>query len=117
MLLMHVSRDVPTVATLELTTTVGRENEQNVEEGNVSDFIWAVRLGKVHKGILLTDWSLDPYTHRATFGVDSDGQHVDVAAVVAGHGREEFRVAEDDELNEAIVLDASDWEQTEEKQG
>lgn len=105
-----VSSDVPTIATAELTGGVGRERAQGVEEGKASDFVWAVRLAKVHKGILMTDWSIDPYTHKATFGVTSDGQEVDVTAVVTGNGLQGFKVIEDDKLNEAIVVDASDWE-------
>ncbi|KAK4041912.1 hypothetical protein C8A01DRAFT_14397 [Parachaetomium inaequale] len=111
-----VSSDVPTIATLELTGEVGRENARGVEEGQTSSFVWAVRLAKVHKGILSTDWSIDPYTHKATFGADSEGQQVDVAAVVTGHGLQGFKVVEDEELDEAIVLDASDWEEAGEEQ-
>lgn len=110
-----VSSDVPTIATLGLTGEVGRKNSQDVGEGKTSDFIWAVRLAKVHKGILMTDWSIDPYTHRATFGVDSDGQQVDVAAVVTGNGLQGFTIIEDEELIEALVLDVSNWEQPEEQ--
>lgn len=52
----------------------------------------------------MTDWSIDPYTHRATFNMDSS-QQVDVGAVVKDEGLGSFQVVEDDHLGEAIVLD------------
>jgi hypothetical protein len=68
----------------------------------MSDFVWAVRLAKVSKGLLMTDWSLEPYTKGATFGAGED--EVDVARTVAGEGLNKFQVIEDEELGEAIVL-------------
>ncbi|KAI1823013.1 hypothetical protein F4861DRAFT_540411 [Xylaria intraflava] len=108
--------EVPGMATLHLTKEIGREKAQGVEEGRTTDFIWAVRLAKVHKGILMTDWSIDPYTRRATFGADPDDKEVDVAAIVSGNSRQGFKVIEDEELNEAIVVDEGDWEQQDEEQ-
>lgn len=52
----------------------------------------------------MTDWSIDPYTRRATFNMDS-GQQVDVGTVVKDEGLGPFQVVEDDDIGEAIVLD------------
>jgi hypothetical protein len=100
---------VLTVATGEATNenTLGRV--EKIEEGKISDFIWAIRLAKIHKGVLMTDWSIDPYTHRATFDMGS-GQRVDIGAVVQKEGLDSFQVVEDDDLGEAIVLDAEQWD-------
>ncbi|ETS83533.1 hypothetical protein PFICI_05409 [Pestalotiopsis fici W106-1] len=99
---------VPGVATGQATTENGVDRTENTKEDEVSDFIWAIRLAKVHKGILMTDWSLDPYTHRATFEVGG-GKQIDVAAILKREGLSSFQVIEDDELQEAVVLDAGDW--------
>lgn len=69
--------------------------------------MWAIRLAKVHKGILMTDWSTGPYTRRATFSLGG-GDKVDVGAVVKSEGMEDFWVVDDDELGESIVIGSDD---------
>ncbi|KAL9487876.1 hypothetical protein ACSS6W_000153 [Trichoderma asperelloides] len=96
--------DLSTAATSEVTNTNNVAWENNTKEGQLSDFVWAIRLAKVHKGFLMTDWSVDTCTHRATFHMES-GQEVDVGAVVKNEGLDSFQVVEDDDLGEAIVLD------------
>ncbi|PNP43615.1 hypothetical protein TGAMA5MH_04587 [Trichoderma gamsii] len=100
--------DIPNAAAGEVTSETKVACEDETKQGQVSDFIWAVRLAKIYKGILMTDWSIDPYTHRATFNTESK-QHVDVVAIVRNERLESFLVVEDDDLNEAIVLDANQW--------
>lgn len=51
----------------------------------------------------MTDWSLDPYTKRATFGTAEED--VNVATAVSGEGLDKFLVIEDDGLGEAFVVD------------
>lgn len=100
--------DMPGVVKAEATGNIDRSNPRNMKEGRVSDFIWAIRLAKVHKGLLMTDWSIDPYTHRATFSL-GESEEVDVGAVVKDQGLDDFKVIDDDKLGEAVVLDAEHW--------
>ncbi|RDA92663.1 hypothetical protein CP533_3732 [Ophiocordyceps camponoti-saundersi (nom. inval.)] len=101
---------VPAVATAEATAQYSNEAPRETEEGNMSDFIWAVRLAKVHKGVLMTDWSLDPFTHRATFGV-GDEDEVDLGLVIKDEGLENFKVIDDEEAGEAVVMDDVYWKE------
>ncbi|RTE75262.1 hypothetical protein BHE90_010299 [Fusarium euwallaceae] len=82
---------------------VGRTRVRRYGGDGMSDFVWAVRLAKIHKGWLMKDWSLDPHTSRATFGAGDE--EVDVCRTVAGEGLETFHVVEDEELDEALVID------------
>lgn len=94
---------------MEATGGVRYGHTQNAE-GEVSDFVWAVRLAKVHKGILMSDWSVDPYTHKATFSVE-EGEEVDVGKVVRSEGLgAEAKIFEDEELEEAVVIDEDNWD-------
>ncbi|EHK42493.1 hypothetical protein TRIATDRAFT_319911 [Trichoderma atroviride IMI 206040] len=104
--------DILNAATGDVTSDTTVAHEDDINEGQVSDFVWAIRLAKIHKGILMTDWSIDPYTRRATFSAENN-QHVDVGAVVENEGLESFQVVEDDDLGEAIVLDEDQWTMTE----
>ncbi|RAO73557.1 uncharacterized protein BHQ10_009569 [Talaromyces amestolkiae] len=101
--------DFPTVATVTATANVVLENLQKTEGTYVSEFIWAVRLAKVHKGLLMTDWSIEPYTTKATFTTDNPGV-VNVAGVLEAEGLEKFHVVNDEELNEAFVVGSGDWD-------
>ena len=71
-----------------------------------SDFIWAIRLAKVKKGLLMRDWSLEPYTKLATFGAGEE--EVDIARTVVAEGIDNFLVIEDEDLDEAFVVKGSE---------
>jgi hypothetical protein len=78
------------------------ESSRVVESTHTDDFVWAVRLAKIQKGVLQKDWSVSMYTKRATFGVEED--EVDVAAVLQNGGLSNFTVIEDGVLDQAFVI-------------
>lgn len=53
----------------------------------------------------MNNWSLGPYTDRATFTAD---ERVDVRAMVEGEGLDGFVLVEDQLLNETIVIEIHD---------
>jgi hypothetical protein len=67
-----------------------RESSRVIEGTHTNDFVWAVRLAKIHKGIFHKDWSVSTYTKRATFG--------------AGEDEIDFTVVEDRALDQAFVI-------------
>ncbi|KAM0240020.1 hypothetical protein ACHAPO_003000 [Fusarium lateritium] len=93
---------VPALASLTATTNINRASLQNSSGSYTQDFIWAIRLAKVHKGLLMRDWSVAAYTKRATFR-DGEGD-ADVENALKGEGLEEFQIVDDNDLDEAIVL-------------
>jgi len=78
------------------------ESSRVIEGTHTNDFVWAVRLAKIHKGVLHRDWSVYTYTKRATFGAGQD--EVDVAEVLSNEGFANFTVVEDGALHEAFVI-------------
>lgn len=84
------------------TTTFKRSTSKSASGNYTKDFIWAIRLAKVHKGLLMRDWSIAAHTRRATFG-DKEGD-ADIESALQGEGLEEFHIIDDDDLDEAIVL-------------
>jgi hypothetical protein len=91
------------LATMRATTNMYLAESQGSSGDHVEDFIWAVRLAKVHKGLLMRDWSISAYTKKATFrGGDSD---VDIEGVLRNEEVDKFQVVDDTDLGEAIVLD------------
>ncbi|WKT40442.1 hypothetical protein QSH57_005248 [Fusarium oxysporum f. sp. vasinfectum] len=96
--------ELPLVATMRATATNKRIASQRVSGEHPGDFIWAIRLAKIHKGLLMKDWSVDPYTKRATFAGDDDSE-LNVESVLRDEGLEGFTIVEDDKLDEVVILD------------
>ncbi|SCV58183.1 uncharacterized protein FFB14_15491 [Fusarium fujikuroi] len=95
--------DLPLVATMRATATNKRIASQRASGEHPGDFVWAIRLAKIHKGLLAKDWSVDPYTKRATFAA-GDENELNVQSVLRDEGSEGFTVVEDDKLDEVLVL-------------
>lgn len=101
---LNVLRDVPTIAGANAGLNHSSSNSTTIGGQHTTEFVWAVRLAKVHKGVLSTDWSVETFTEKATFS--SGDEDVDVADVVHKEGipLEDFQVVEDEELDCAFVL-------------
>ncbi|PTD02645.1 hypothetical protein FCULG_00009260 [Fusarium culmorum] len=90
------------LASLIATTNHKRSTSKTASGNYTRDFIWAIRLAKVHKGLLMRDWSVAAHTRRATFG-DKEGD-ADIESALKGEGLEEFQIIDDNALDEVIVL-------------
>ncbi|EKJ72422.1 hypothetical protein FPSE_07446 [Fusarium pseudograminearum CS3096] len=90
------------LASLTATTNIKRATSKSASGNYTRDFIWAIRLAKVHKGLLVRDWSVAAYTRRATFD-DKEGD-ADVESALQSEGMDEFQIIDDNDLDEAIVL-------------
>ncbi|GKU07319.1 hypothetical protein FLAG1_10222 [Fusarium langsethiae] len=95
--------EVPGVAGLTATTTINCATSQSSSGNYTRDFIWAIRVAKVHQGLLMRDWSVAAYTKQATFR--DEEEDADVESALQGEGLEKFQIVDDDDLDEAIVLD------------
>ena len=93
---------IATIADARIGFENVRESSRAIGGTHTDDFVWAVRLARIHKGILHRDWSVSTYTKRATFNAEED--EVDVAAVLSNEGVVNFTVVEDSDLNEAFVI-------------
>ena len=93
---------MPTIAGANADINIARARSMKMEGVHATDFIWAVRLAKVHKSLLSTDWSIETYSRRAIF--NSGGEEVDVTDIVAKEGLEGFTVIEDKGLDQAFVI-------------
>lgn len=97
-------RDLPLVATIRATATTHRIASQKTSGEHPGDFVWAIRVAKISRGFLMKDWTIAPYSTRATWSTTVEDE-VDVEAVLRGEGLEGFQVVEDEELDEAVVFD------------
>lgn len=73
-----------------------------IEGTHTDDFVWAIRLARIHKGVLHRDWSVSTHSKKATFAAEED--EVDVAAVLRDEGFANFTVVEDEALDQAFVI-------------
>lgn len=83
---------------------MARQEAEGLHGKHPGDFVWAVRLAKVHKGFLMTDWSIDAYTKRAT--MDTGGESsVDLEGVLKEEGMDNFTIIYDEQQDEAFVIE------------
>lgn len=69
--------DMPAIAEAGLTLSSSTEKELSTSVENQSDFIWAVRLTKISKGVLDSTWMPETYTKGTTFGAEEAKINVD----------------------------------------
>ncbi|KAG5654842.1 hypothetical protein KAF25_009219 [Fusarium avenaceum] len=96
--------DLPLVATIAATATTHRIASQKTSGEHPGDFVWAIRVAKISRGFLMKDWTIAPYSTRATWSTAAEDE-VDVESVLRGEGLEGFQVVEDEEADEAVVFD------------
>ncbi|KAK1636102.1 hypothetical protein BDP81DRAFT_450045 [Colletotrichum phormii] len=97
-----VEAELPAIASIRAEPNVARSKDMTTAAEKQSDFVWAIRLAKVRKGILMKDWSVGPYTNKATFNDRED--EVDVEQIVSAEGVTPTRVLEDAVHDEAFVI-------------
>ncbi|KAK1547185.1 hypothetical protein CPAR01_01152 [Colletotrichum paranaense] len=68
----HETKDLPLIASVQAEPNVTRSKDTTMAAEKQSDFIWAIRIAKVHKGMLVKDWSVETYTKKATLGIHKD---------------------------------------------
>lgn len=72
------------VAEASLDVNVNRETIQATAAAKRSDFVWAIRVAKISKGVLDGEWSHATFAKGASFGLNHDedqgGQLVDALA-------------------------------------
>lgn len=61
--------EVPGVVTGKLEATRSTNSKVSHSVDGASDFVWAIRLAKISKGILDTTWTPETYSRGATFGM------------------------------------------------
>ncbi|KAJ4982641.1 hypothetical protein SVAN01_11865 [Stagonosporopsis vannaccii] len=98
----NVTLAVPEVANIDAHVNSETSSTQSMAKSGMSDFVWAIRLAKVSGGVLIKNWSLKPYTDRATF---TDDENVDVRDMIKGEGLEKFALVQDQGRDEIIVLE------------
>ncbi|KAK9853516.1 hypothetical protein MYU51_006701 [Penicillium brevicompactum] len=74
--------DVPILAEAGIKLELQRERGISSTTKMTSDFVWAIRLAKISKGILDRTWSHVTYSSGATFGLDDDGSKEEAHQIV-----------------------------------
>ncbi|KAK2757464.1 hypothetical protein CKAH01_05721 [Colletotrichum kahawae] len=97
-----VGADLAGITSADIGTNNSREGETTIRAAQQSDFVWTVRLAKIYKGFLRTDWLIGLYIKKATF--EDAGGKVDMESIVSAEGEKMFHVLEDDQLDEAFVI-------------
>jgi len=94
--------EFPGVAELSLDASLTHETGTSSAAERRSDFVWAVRLAKIKKGILDGEWSHTTFAKGASFGIgeeEGDGENLVKALEEEGlTGIKEADVGQDDDV-------------------
>lgn len=65
-------RGIAGIAEASLDANVNRETGTSTAAARRSDFVWAIRVAKVSKGVLDGEWSHTTFAKGASFGLNED---------------------------------------------
>ena len=103
--------EVPTIAEVGIDVKVPNETEVSSIARKTTDFVWAVRLAKISKGLIDRHWSHETFSIGATFGLDNEAEKgqliVDALQGEGLEGVEKINLKVD---NEVFIIDANSGE-------
>jgi hypothetical protein len=68
----HNISEFPAMAEVGFDVSVSNETEVSSTALKTTDFVWALRLAKISKGLIDRQWSHETYSSGATFGLDDE---------------------------------------------
>ncbi|KAF7502927.1 hypothetical protein GJ744_004803 [Endocarpon pusillum] len=94
--------EFPEIAGVGIDVSAPNETVVSSTAQKTTDFVWAVRLAKISKGLIDRQWSHETFSSGATFGLDNEaekGQHIVDALQGEGlEGIEKVKVKVDDDV-------------------
>ena len=98
-------REVPALFDIRPDVAAGKIKCSAAAATHVTDFVWAVRLAKITKNGLQSDWRMETRTKGAVFSASQrPGPKVDYKGVVAAEGLDDVEVVEDAKLGCVFVF-------------
>lgn len=95
------------MAKVGLRACVEAEDELKISAQKTTNFVWAVRLTKIFKGVLDKKWSYRVLSKGATFGVKGDQrQKEDVQKVLSEEGLGDVEMIESEDGAGVFVVPA-----------
>jgi hypothetical protein len=94
--------ELPAIAEAGIEVSVPNETEVSSTAQKTTDFVWAIRLAKISKGLIDRQWSHETLSSGATFGLDDEAekgqQIVDALQGEGLEGVEKVNVKLDDDV-------------------
>jgi hypothetical protein len=88
----NFGRNLADAVSGELANTAATQSRTSMSTGAESDFVWAVRVGKIWKGTLDRTWSFRTQSKGATFSLeDEERKKEEVAQVLEAEGTGEAK--------------------------
>lgn len=106
--------EIPTLVDVGFNINMEKDEEVSTNAHKTSDFVWAVRLAKISKGLIDRKWSLESVSSGATFGLDdgSDRSQLIIDSVKA-EGFESIEIEKevvDSEADDEVFMISVDRE-------
>jgi hypothetical protein len=98
----HNHSEFPAIAEVGFDVSVSNETEVSSTARKTTDFVWALRLAKISKGLIDRQWSHETFSSGATFGLDDEAdtgqQIVDALQGEGLEGLEKVDVQVEDDI-------------------
>lgn len=100
--------EFPAIAEVGVELGVSKETEVSSTAKKVTDFVWAIRLAKVTKGLVDRQWSNETFSKGATFGLGNEKEMgKQIADALRGEGIGAVEGADSiDASDEAFIIGA-----------
>ncbi|KAI3530065.1 hypothetical protein CSPX01_15074 [Colletotrichum filicis] len=79
-------------------------NKISMSAEQVSDFVWAVRLTKIHKGLLDRTWGYETYSKGATYSLESESSLAEMKEILRKEMVTDERIIASGDGDEILVI-------------
>lgn len=76
-----------------MDANVNRETGTSTAAAKRSDFVWAIRVAKISKGVLDGEWSHATFAKGALFGLDDDEDKGEISSSRRSQGKDSKTLA------------------------
>jgi hypothetical protein len=108
--------ELPAIVELGFDVNMKRDEEISMNAHKTSDFVWAVRLTKISKGLIDRQWSVETFSSGATFGINDGAKKGQVIInTIRAEGFESIEIEKEVDIeadDEVFIIGADNGEPT-----
>lgn len=105
--------ELPAIVELGFGVNMKKEEEFSTNAHKTSDFVWAVRLAKISKGLIDRQWSVETFSSGATFGINDGAEKGQVIIdAMKAEGFESIEIEADIKTDDEVFVIGADRVET-----
>lgn len=101
---LTISSGIDGVAGADANSEISTGNGTSMAGESVTDFVWAVRLAKISKGLLDRDWCFETFSKGATYSLEEPRLYGQIVEKLQREGIREDHIVTNDQDNEVYII-------------